>query len=133
MANLVQYNAKDTAVMIDNFYVTGFGEDMISGAKDEEFSSQSVGCLGDVVDSEINNDLGTITMTIQGGSPQMKTLLEMARNRKMFSVWVTNKKIGERFGGSKAKFKNYPELAYGTELEDREFEIVVFDFIVEPC
>jgi len=130
---ITQYNPKDVAVTIDNFYVTGFGEDMITGSKDEEFSSATVGCLGDVVRNEINNDLGTITMTVQGGSPQMRTLLEYARSRKMFPIWVANKVIGERFGGTQAEFKNYPELAYGTELDDREFEILVYDYTVEPC
>lgn len=130
---VTRYNPKDTAVTIDGFYVTGFGEDMITGSKDEEFSTPSVGCLGDVVRNEVNNDLGTITLTLQGGSPQMKTLIEMAKARKMFSIWCANKVIGERFGGTQAEFKNYPELGYGTELADREFEITVYDYTVENC
>lgn len=133
MKSLTQYNAKDTTVTIDGVYISGFGEDMISGEKDEEFFSANVGAQGDVCTSEINNPLGTITLTLQATSPQKAMLLQYARAGTIFPIWCTNKGIAERMGGTKARIKNYPELSDGAEVEDREFEIQVFDYVVEPC
>lgn len=125
------YNAKDCTVVINGVFITGLGEDMITGEKDEEMFSPAVGAQGDVVVSETNNPLGTITLTIQGTSPQKGMLLDLAKAGTMFPVWVTNSNIGERFGGSIARFKNFPSLEHGAELADREFEIQVFDYDVQ--
>lgn len=47
--NVTVYDAKDTSVIVNNTYITGLGEDMISIEKDEDFFSTSVGAQGDVV------------------------------------------------------------------------------------
>lgn len=130
---MTNYNAKDCTILIDGVYITGLGEDMVSGSKDEEFFSTAVGAQGDIVVNEINNTLGTITLTVQATSPQKKMLINLASQGKIVPVWVSNKSIGERMGGTKARIKNYPELANGSEIDDREFEFQVFDFIVEPA
>lgn len=131
MAQVTQYNAKDCVVTVNGVYITGLGEDMVSGEKDEEFFSTSVGAQGDILMNETNNSLGTITLTVQGTSPQKGMLLNFARNGTMFPIWVVNKGILERMGGTKARIKNYPELAQAAELDDREFEIQVFDYDVQ--
>lgn len=128
-----QYNAKDCTVTVGETFITGLGEDMVTGSKDEEMFSTTVGAQGDIVMNETNNTLGTITLTLQGGSPHKRMMIEYAKNGTTFPIWCANKSIGERFGGTKARIKNYPELAQGTELEDREFEIQVFDYTVENC
>ena len=63
MAKITKYDAKDCTIMVNNVYITGLGEDMITGEKDEEFSTPSVGAQGDVIVNEVNNDLGTVTIT----------------------------------------------------------------------
>lgn len=131
MANITKYNAKDCVVTVGGVYITGLGEDMVAGEKDEDSVSPVVGAQGDVVVNEINNDLGTITLTVQGTSPQKGYLLGLAKSKTMFDIWATNKSIGERMGGTKAMIKKYPELVQGAELEDREFEIQVFDYTVD--
>lgn len=131
MARVTQYNAKDCVVTVNGVYITGLGEDMVSGEKDEEFFSTSVGAQGDILMNETNNSLGTITLTVQGTSPQKGMLLTLARNGTLFPIWVVNKSIGERMGGTKARIKNYPELAQAAELDDREFEIGVMDYDVQ--
>ena len=133
MANVTSYNAKDCTITVNNVYITGLGEDMITGSKDEEFFSSTVGAQGDVVVNETNNDLGTMSLVVQATSPQKAYLMQLARERTMFSIWAVNKSIGERMGGTKARIKNYPELANGTEAEDRTFEIQVFDYTVEEA
>ncbi len=61
---MTSYNAKDCVITWGNMYLTGLGEDMVTGAKDEEMFSTSVGAQGDVIVNEINNDLGTVTITV---------------------------------------------------------------------
>lgn len=129
--SVTQYNAKDCTIVIDNVYITGLAESMVTGEKDEELFSTSVGAQGDILVNETNNSLGTITVTIQGTSPQKGMLIDLARSRTFFSVWVTNSSIGERFGGSQARIKNFPSLEHAAELGDREFEIQVFDYDVQ--
>lgn len=131
MATVTQYDAKDCTITVDNTFITGLGEDMVSGSKDEEMFSTSVGAQGDVIINEINNPLGTITITCQATCPQKGFLINLATSGEMVPVWVTNKSIGERMGGALARVKNYPELTNGQEAEDRPFEFQIFDYTVE--
>ena len=126
-----QYNAKDTSVIVNNTYITGLGEDMVSGEKDEDYFASSVGAQGDVVVSEINNSLGKVTIYVQPTSPQKPFLMNLAKTTEHFPLWVVNKKLGERFGGSQARLLTAPEMARGAESEDMEFVFQVFDYDVE--
>lgn len=129
--NITKYNAKDCVVTVDGVYITGLGEDMVTGEKDEDNVSAVVGAQGDVVVNEVNNTLGTITLTVQGTSPQLAYLKKLARTKAMFPIWVTNKALKEKFGGTKAMFKKPAAIEYGAELADRELEIQVFDYTEE--
>lgn len=131
MADVRLYNPKDCVVTVGGVYITGMGESMVSCEKDEDNFSATVGAQGDVVVNQSNNQLGTITVTLQGTSPQKAYLLGLARSGAMFDIWVINKSINEKVGGSKAMMKKPPALEQGAELADREFEIQVFDYSVE--
>lgn len=128
--NIATYDAKDTSIVIDNVYITSLGEDMISAEKDEDFFTTSVGAQGDVVKSQINNTLGTVTVYVQPTSPQKKFLMSLANRTEPFPLWAVNKKLGERVGGTKANLKSFPEIARGAEAEDMEFVFTVFDLTV---
>ena len=130
-AVISQYDAKECTVMVGGVYITGLGEDMVTFSKDEDIVNSAVGAQGDVIVNKVNNDLYTLTLSIQATSPQKGYLLGLVSAGKMFPVWVTNKSIGERFGGTKAMVKTFPELTHGAEAEDREFEIQVFDGVVQ--
>lgn len=130
---MYNYNPKDTTLTINGVYMTGMGEDMIEFEFDEERFEAVVGAQGDVVVNETNNKLATLTFALQASSPQYKMCLNLARQGKTFAIWGVNKSIGERFGGTKARFKNSAPAVYGTELEDREFEVAIFDGVHQPC
>ena len=49
------YDAKNTTILVDGVYITGLGEDMVTGEKDEDLFETSVGAQGDVVKSVKNN------------------------------------------------------------------------------
>ncbi|MGN1456960.1 MAG: phage structural protein [Acutalibacteraceae bacterium] len=129
--NIGRYNAKDCTVTIDNVRITGLGEDMISAEKEEDFFSTSVGAQGDVIKNEINNTLGTITVTVQPTSPQKTFLLGLAKRSTTFPIWCINKSLKERIGGTQASLKTFPEFSRGAEAEDMEFTFQVFDLTVE--
>lgn len=127
MATITRYNAKDTTVIVDNVYITGLGEDMISWEKEEQYFEPVVGAQGDVIKSEINNDLHTLTITVQPTSPQLSFLLSLKDRKEEFPIWVINKELGITLGGSKANIMEMPEIALGAEAEDIEFSFCVFD------
>ena len=126
-----KYNAKDTTVTINGVNITGLGEDMLTIEKDEELFSVSVGAQGDVVKSEINNSLGSATLTVQVTSPQFSYLMNLVRQSDPFPFWYTNKSLGERSGGTMANIKNYPEISRGAEADTVDFEFQIFDLTTE--
>lgn len=130
MGKVTSYNAKDCVITVAGVYITGLGETMVTGEKDEDNATAVVGAQGDVVINEINNDLGTITLTVQGTCPQLAHLKKLAKTKAIFPIWVNNKSLKEKFGGTKAFFKKTPNFEYGAELEDRECEIQVCDYTV---
>ena len=129
--NFATYDACDTTVIIDGTYITGLGEDMITGEKDEDFSSESVGAQGDVVENVINNPLGTVNIKIQSTSPQRKFMDSLAKRKDPFPLWCVNKKLNERFGGQKAKLKKWPSIERGTEADELDYQFKVYDYTVE--
>ncbi len=131
MATVTRYNALECSVLVDDVAITGVGEDYVSGEKDEDYFSPSVGAQGDTVKHEIVNDLGQITITIQSTSPQRAFLMSLAKKKETFPIWVINKELGERFGGTMANLLSAPSLERGTEAGDMEFVFQVFDYTVE--
>lgn len=125
------YDAKDTSVIVNDTYITGLGEDMISGEKEEDFFTPSVGAQGDIVKSQINNSLGQVTIYVQPTSPQKRFLMNLAKVKDPFPLWCVNKTLGERMGGTMANLLTFPEIARGAEAEDMEFVFQVFDFTCE--
>ena len=107
MANITTFDSKDLIVTVNNVNITGLGEDGASGEKDEAFFSTSYGVQGDCVVSVTNNDLGTVTITVQKTSPQYAYLLGLAKRREKFPLWCRNSNTGEVFGGTQAALENY--------------------------
>ena len=128
---MTSYNAKDCSITFNSVYLTGFGEEMVTGEKDEEFFSSSVGAQGDVVVNEINNKLGTVSVTLQSTSPSLTYLIEQGKAGTIAPLWVNNLKLGRSFGGTQARVKNYPELALAQEAEEVTVEFGVFDYEVK--
>lgn len=122
-----RYNAKDTSVVVNDVYITALGEDMISVEKEEDLASNKVGAQGDIVRSEINNTIYTITVTVQSTSPQLGYLLNLKDSTDFFPLWVINKPLGIRAGGAKAMVSSIPEVALGAEAEDIEVAFTVYD------
>lgn len=128
---MTTYDANDCTVMVNSVYITGLGEDMITGEKDEDNYESTVGAQGDVCISKKNDPLGTVTVSVQSTSPQKNFLLGLAKVKEPFPIWIVNKVLGERIGGSLALLKKSPEVSRGAAVEDMEFEFGVFDYVCE--
>ena len=55
----------------------------------------------------------------------------LAKSKSIVPIWVNNKSIGEKMGGTQAYIKKVPSLEQGAELAEREFEFQVLDYTVE--
>ncbi len=128
---VTNYDAKDCIITVDNTNITGLGEDMVSGEKEEDITEPSVGAQGDVVVNKINNDIGVVTIVVQPTCPQKAFLLGLKNRKEPFPLWVTNTALAEKFGGTKAMLKSYPEMSRGASAEDMEFEFYVLDYDVK--
>lgn len=128
---VTSYDAKDCTVTVDGVFITQLGEDMISFEKEESYFEPVVGAQGDVIKSMVNNPLYTLTLTIQPTSPQKAFLMSKLGVRENFPVWVNNKALGERFGGTLCAISEMPEIARGSEAEDLEITFTVFDGVLE--
>ena len=127
MANFSRYNAKDTIITVDGVNITSLGEDMWSFEKEEDLAENTVGAQGDVVRNEINNPIYTATVTVQRTSPQAKHLLSLKNRTEPFPIWMINKALGIKEGGSKAMLSSAPATSLGASAEDMEFAFTVYD------
>ncbi len=128
MAEGKTYDAQDVSVIVDGVFLTGFGEDLVSIAQDEENWTTTVGAQGDVVRSRVNNSLGTITVTLQGTSPSVTYLNGLANSGKLVPVSVTyNGSPKETSTATQAYIKKPADREYGSEAGDREFEFQCLD------
>ncbi len=128
MAEAKTYDANDVTVIVDGTFLTGFGEDLVSVSKDEENWATTVGAQGDVVRSKVNNDLGTITVTLQASSPQVLYLNGLANSGKLVPVSVIyNGTPKETSTATQAYIKKPADREYGNESGDREFEFQCLD------
>lgn len=125
--NLTRYNAKDCAIVVDGVYITGLGEDMVSIEKEEALAENVVGAQGDVVRSEINNSIYNITITVQATSPQLPYLLSLKNRTEAFPLWIINKPLKIRAGGTLCNITEMPELALGATAEDCEITFTAYD------
>ena len=126
-----KYNAKDCTVMVDGTFITGLGEDMVSWEKEEAYFETSVGAQGDIVKNEINNDIHTLSITVQQTSPQYGYLMALAKRSEPFPVWVINKPLGITVGGTQANIAEAPEISLGSSAEDATITFTVFDGVTK--
>lgn len=123
------YNAKDTIITVDGVYITGLGEEMWNFEKREDFAEDTVGAQGDVVRNEINDPIYDATVTVQRTSPQYNYLRSLTKRTEPFPIWMVNKKLGVKEGGSKALVTSAPASALGATADDVEFTFAVYDGI----
>lgn len=131
MPKVASFNAKNSTISANGIFLTGFGEDMIEFEPNEDEFEYESGALGDIIISETNDNTATATVTLQATSPSNKLLMKLANEKKIFPFWCISKRNGmtEKAGGAEARILKKPTGTLGKTAEDREYEIVVFDFV----
>ena len=122
-----RYNAADTTIIVKGIQITGLGEDMWNFEKAEDLAEDTVGAQGDVVRNEINNPIYNATVTVQRTCPQYNFLRSLIKEKIPFEIWMTNKALGTKEGGSQALCTSVPPSNLGTSAEDVEFGFTVYD------
>lgn len=127
---IASYDAKNVSVTVDGVFITGFAEgSFVEAEKTENTFEASVGAQGDVGISEINNPLGTITLTVQQTSPSLAYLKLLAISKKIVPIWViSSNDVYEKVGGTQARVVKPAGSTFSNNIESRAFEIQVFDF-----
>ncbi|MBD8590253.1 phage structural protein [Peribacillus castrilensis] len=130
MTNSYTFDASQVSVVVDGRYLTDFAEgDAVQWEKDEDNFEPKVGVTGTVGITKKINSIGTITVLIMQGSPEVGFLKQLANTGKQFAIWVnTGGEHSEKIGGSQAMVLKTPEGSITDETGEREFEIKVFDY-----
>lgn len=122
------YDPMDLTVTVNGVYLTGFAEDMAEFEKDEDGYEVKVGAQGDVVRSKVNNPLATLSITLLPSSPQVAMLDQLAKSGELVPVSIIyNGDPKETITTTEAYIKKPAARAYGTEAEDREYELQCLD------
>lgn len=129
-ANQYTFDASQLSVVVDGRYLTDFAEgDAVTWEKDEDNFEPKVGVTGAVGITKKINSIGTITLLIMQGSPEVTYLKSLANSGKQFPIWVnTGGENNEKIGGSRAMVLKTPEGSITDETGEREFEVKVFDY-----
>lgn len=126
---ITTYDAKDVNLIVNGVYGTGFAEGtFITYEKTEDNYALSVGAQGDVARAKVNNPLGTITVTFQQTSPQVKQYNDLAKSGKIVEARVIEKGSQTvKVGGTQCFIMKPASGEYGSEISNREFTIQVMD------
>lgn len=129
-ANTYTYDASLLSCIVDGRFLVDFAEgDAVTWEKDEDNFDSKVGVTGTVGVTNRLNTLGTITVLIMQGSPEITFLKKLANSNKEFAIWVNSGGANpEVVGGTRARVLKTPEGTLGDETGEREFEIKVFDY-----
>ncbi|MEK4196662.1 phage protein [Paenibacillus sp. FSL L8-0323] len=122
------YDPKDVTAIVGGVFLTGFAEDLVTVAKDEENFSTKVGAQGDVVRTKVNNPLGTITITLQCTSPQVPYLDGLGNSGKLVPLSVVYSGTPKETNiATQAYLKKPSDREYGAEAGDRSYEFQCLD------
>lgn len=125
-----RYDAKEVAVVVGGVYLTGFADGtFVEAEKDEDNMDTTVGAQGDVVDSTINNPLGTLTVTLQQTSPSNKYLTDLSNSGELVDAYIISNNVPkEVIGGSQCRVVKPSAVSFSDTAESREYEIRVYDY-----
>lgn len=128
------YDSSKVILTIDNTHITGLADGtFLTFEPEADGFSYTVGANpGDVVVSETNDETRTATVTLQSTSPYVKFLDDIAKSKRMVPVYaMNNNEPKEKSGGTMARIQRPAARSYGKEAENREYNIVVFDYTEE--
>ena len=126
-ANAWNYDAKDVNTVADSEPVYGFQPgDMVSGERVNNFEDIDPDAQGWAVFSANNDQHGTITLNVSGGSPCNKKLMDLCNAHKEIPISVTTPH--ERVWSNRAKCQKAPGVTFGSKVGVRTYIFLCADY-----
>lgn len=124
------YDPKNVNVVIDGVTMVAYAEDsFVKCERDEDRMIPYVGVKGEAALAHSAKNLGTITVTLQQGSPSNKKLQTLASNKTEFTTSVTDTNTnGFRAGGNECYILKEPPIERTGSISTREWTIKVLDY-----
>jgi len=124
------YDARNVHVIVGGVPMSGFADEtFVSIAAENDLYEKSVGADGDVSRSRRNDDTGVLTLTLKQTSQSNDVLsallaADRAGNGGLVDVLVQESGSGRTIVFAQAAWiKRYPNLVYGPNVENREWQI----------
>jgi len=125
------YDPKKVTVTVANQVVTGFSDDgIITIARNSDSITPYIGVRGEHAYSINHDNTGTITVSLQQGSPWEAKFQTLKNNRSVFNINIVDSNgRGNGFtgGGTEAIIMQEPELVRAGEVQTSTWSIYVFD------
>ena len=88
---MANYDPKKINVIVNGFYITGFGEDtMVVAERNTPRYSKTAGAKGDVTTNKSADDTGTIKLTLKASSPSNTILRGLFNTGLPFAVIIVD-------------------------------------------
>lgn len=121
------YDPKKVKSSINDFVLTGFGEDSMieAGYAEEDRVTKHVDAQGDVDWSETSDESGEVTFTLKQDSPGNAELMQLAKNKEEFSFTSIDQNVSGdvAISADRCRVKNIPDYARNSEKEEVEWVI----------
>ncbi|MFL6557357.1 MAG: phage structural protein [Bacillus sp. (in: firmicutes)] len=127
------FDFKNTSIIVDGSYLTGFMDGTaIQAEKNEDNKVPHIGADGKVTFSNSADNTGTITVTLKQGSPSLKKLIALSKEKtRVFPVRVIDANTNKlRCGGNEAVILKTPAVEWGSEIAGVEVQFYVADYDV---
>lgn len=134
---MASYDPKKVKSSVDDFVLTGFGEDSMieAGYAEEDRVTKHVDAQGEVDWTETSDESGEITFTLKQDSPGNDKLMKLAKNKEEFSFTSIDQNVSGdvAISASRCRVKNIPNFNRGNEKEEVEWVIdaAILDYNLE--
>lgn len=121
------YNIKDTNVIINGIFMTGYSDDSkVSIEKNEDDISTYVDTDGNVTYAEQTDESGTMTVSLNQTSPSLPFLSKLRKSKKTFPVSIIDSNTGRyKNGGNKCRIVKMPDREWGKEIAGVEVQVFI--------
>lgn len=128
---MAQYDPTKVITIVDGHYLTGFGEDtMVTITRAEDKRTVHVGTQGETTFVKSANDVADVTFTLAANSPSNEKLMELYRQDATFSFATQDFNYSGDVSsfGSECVVRNIPDNEKGSDLNEREWTLIVADY-----
>lgn len=127
------YDARKVVTTVKGVFITGYGDStMVKASKDNDSAEVSTDAQGNPIIAKNGDSLGTIEITLNGTSPSIPYMDNLAVTGEVVPVWVnSNNEVKEVVGGTQAIILKPADKEFGKAAGTRVYTIKVTDYTVK--